>query len=189
MLLISNQGSSPAVIKGRADGRLPTLLRLRVKPPNKGDGLCFVQQHGRPRLPASALQGGLKPSAECARVFTTLTGYLLCLMSYPDKSQMSWASCHLPGSSRTCTTPHVSAHLSPSAWESFHLCSTSQNSIHPSRLRDVTFPTFLKTLFTKAHGPRDQHMGLSKQEYWSGLPFPSSEDLPNPGIEPGSPAS
>ena len=25
------------------------------------------------------------------------------------------------------------------------------------------------------------------QEYWSGLPFPSPEDLPNPGIEPGSP--
>ena len=49
MLLISNQGSSAAVIKGRADGRLPTLLRLRVKPPNKGDGLCFVQQHGRAR--------------------------------------------------------------------------------------------------------------------------------------------
>ena len=31
-------------------------------------------------------------------------------------------------------------------------------------------------------------MGLSRQEYWSGLPFPSPEDLPNPGIEPGSPA-
>ena len=29
---------------------------------------------------------------------------------------------------------------------------------------------------------------LSRQEYWSGLPFPSSEDLPNPGIKPGSPA-
>ena len=28
---------------------------------------------------------------------------------------------------------------------------------------------------------------FSKQEYWSGLPFPSPEDLPNPGIEPGSP--
>ena len=27
-----------------------------------------------------------------------------------------------------------------------------------------------------------------KQEYWSGLPFPSPGDLPNPGIEPGSPA-
>ena len=30
-------------------------------------------------------------------------------------------------------------------------------------------------------------MGFSRQEYWSRLPFPSPEDLPNPGIEPGSP--
>ena len=29
-------------------------------------------------------------------------------------------------------------------------------------------------------------MELSRQEYWSGLPFPSPGDLPNPGIEPGS---
>ena len=27
---------------------------------------------------------------------------------------------------------------------------------------------------------------FSRQEYWSGLPFPSPGDLPNPGIEPGS---
>ena len=31
-------------------------------------------------------------------------------------------------------------------------------------------------------------MGFSRQEYWSGLPFPSPGDLPNPWIEPGSPA-
>ena len=30
-------------------------------------------------------------------------------------------------------------------------------------------------------------MGFSRQEYWSGWPFPSSGDLPDPGIEPGSP--
>ena len=30
-------------------------------------------------------------------------------------------------------------------------------------------------------------VGFSKQEYWSGLPFPSPKDLPNPGIEPRSP--
>ena len=30
-------------------------------------------------------------------------------------------------------------------------------------------------------------MGLFRQEYWSGLPFPSPGDLPNPGIKPGSP--
>ena len=31
-------------------------------------------------------------------------------------------------------------------------------------------------------------MGFSKQECWSGLPFPSPGDLPDPGIEPGSPS-
>ena len=30
-------------------------------------------------------------------------------------------------------------------------------------------------------------MGFSRQEYWSGLPFPSPGDLPDPGIEPWSP--
>ena len=31
-------------------------------------------------------------------------------------------------------------------------------------------------------------MGFSRQEYWSGLPFPSPGELPDPGIEPKSPA-
>ena len=31
-------------------------------------------------------------------------------------------------------------------------------------------------------------MGFSRQKYCSGLPFPSPGDLPDPGIEPGSPA-
>ena len=31
--------------------------------------------------------------------------------------------------------------------------------------------------------------GVARQEYWRGLPFPSPGDLPNPGIEPVSPAT
>ena len=31
-------------------------------------------------------------------------------------------------------------------------------------------------------------LGFSRQEYWSGMPFPSPGDLPEPGIEPRSPA-
>ena len=31
-------------------------------------------------------------------------------------------------------------------------------------------------------------MGFSRQEYWSGLPFPSPGDLPDPGIKPRSSA-
>ena len=31
-------------------------------------------------------------------------------------------------------------------------------------------------------------MGFPRQKYWSGLPFPIPEDLPDPGIKPTSPA-
>ena len=34
---------------------------------------------------------------------------------------------------------------------------------------------------------RPPSMRFSRQEYWSGLPFPFPGDLPDPGIEPGSP--
>ena len=43
------------------------------------------------------------------------------------------------------------------------------------------------TLWTVAH-QAPPSMGFSRQEYWSGLPFPSPEDLPDPGIEHRSPA-
>ena len=43
------------------------------------------------------------------------------------------------------------------------------------------------TLWTVAH-QAPPSMGFSRQEYWSGLPFPLPGDLPNPGIESRSPA-
>ena len=42
------------------------------------------------------------------------------------------------------------------------------------------------TLWTVAHQALPS-MGFSRQEYWSGLPFPSPGDLPDPGIELRSP--
>ena len=47
--------------------------------------------------------------------------------------------------------------------------------------------SFLRPPWTVAH-EAPLSMGFSRQEYWSGLPFLSPEDLPDPGIEPGSPA-
>ena len=43
------------------------------------------------------------------------------------------------------------------------------------------------TPWTVAH-QAPPSMGFSRQEYWSGLPFPSPGDLPHPGMEPRSPA-
>ena len=46
----------------------------------------------------------------------------------------------------------------------------------------------LQPLWTVARqGPL--FMEFSRQEYWNGLPFPPPGDLPEPGIEPASPAS
>ena len=44
-----------------------------------------------------------------------------------------------------------------------------------------------ETLWTVAH-QAPLSMGFPRQEYWSGLPFPSPVDLPDPGIKPWSPA-
>ena len=43
------------------------------------------------------------------------------------------------------------------------------------------------TPWTVAH-QAPPSMGFSRQEYWSGVPFPSLGELPDPGIEPRSPA-
>ena len=44
------------------------------------------------------------------------------------------------------------------------------------------------TLFNPTDCQAPLSMGFSRQEYWSGLPFPSKGTLPNPGIKPWSPA-
>ena len=45
---------------------------------------------------------------------------------------------------------------------------------------------FFVYVWTVAH-QAPMSMEFSRQEYWSGKPFPSPGDLPNPGTEPGSP--
>ena len=48
-------------------------------------------------------------------------------------------------------------------------------------------PTLATPRTVACHAPLS--MGFSRRESWSGLPFPSPGDLPDPGIEPQSPAS
>ena len=54
-------------------------------------------------------------------------------------------------------------------------------------LATQSYPTLFMTLWTIAlQAPLS--LEFSRQEYWRGLPCSSPGDLPNPGIEPGSPA-
>ena len=52
----------------------------------------------------------------------------------------------------------------------------------PSRFSRVRLFATPWTVVRQAH----LSMGFSRQECWSGLPFPSPGDLPDPGMEPGS---
>ena len=48
-------------------------------------------------------------------------------------------------------------------------------------------PTLCDPMDCSLPGSSLLRTGFSRQEHWSGLPFPSPGHLPNPGIEPGSP--
>ena len=54
------------------------------------------------------------------------------------------------------------------------------------KVRSLSSARLSVTPWTTAH-QAPPSMGFSEQEYWSGLPFPSPGDLPDPGIEPRSP--
>ena len=54
------------------------------------------------------------------------------------------------------------------------------------KMKSLSHVQFFATPWTVAH-QAPPSMEFSRQEYWSGLPFPSPGDLPNPGIEPVPP--
>ena len=55
------------------------------------------------------------------------------------------------------------------------------------KVKSLSRVRLLATLWTVTY-QAPPSMGFSRQEYWSGWPFPSPGILPNPGIESGSPA-
>ena len=75
---------------------------------------------------------------------------------------------------------------------SYQQCVSDSDFLHPHQHQrsEVKFLSRVRLLATPqtiaCYAPPS--MGFSRQEYWSRLPFPSSEDLPDPGIKPRSPA-
>ena len=128
------------------------------------------------------LQGWSSQTLNClvvpARVLKTgHQGWLSHRLNH-EPADGSWLSHHEPadGSLSAQTPPLVSrdSHL-PLRTVLYFACVLSQFR-------------FFVTPWTVAHqAPLSR--GFSRQEYWSGLPFPSPGDLPNPGTKPVSPAS
>ena len=84
----------------------------------------------------------------------------------PAASSLLFASPPLPVSGPQASVP-VRAHLTAWHKSASESCSVVSNSATPRTIQSTE---------------------LSRSEYWSGQPFPSPEDLPNPGIKPRSPA-
>ena len=68
------------------------------------------------------------------------------------------------------------------AWDS--ISETTSNTIKV-KVKLLSRVRLFATPWTVAHQAAPS-MGFSRQEYWSGLPFPYPGDLPDPGIEPVS---
>ena len=68
-------------------------------------------------------------------------------------------------------------------WAAAHQASLSALE---SEVKSLSRVQLFATPWTIAY--QAPSMRFSRQEYWSGLPFPTLEDLSHPGIEPGSPA-
>ena len=94
---------------------------------------------------------------------------------------------------RLFETPWTAAHQAPRPWDSPGKntgvgCNFLLQCMKVKSQSEVTQSCpLLATSWTAAY-KAPPSMGFSRQEYWGGLPFPSPGGLPNPGIEPRSPA-
>ena len=72
-------------------------------------------------------------------------------------------------------------------WKSIWQCCFGILNLHKVKVKLLSRVQLFVTPWTVAY-QASLSVGFSRQEYWSGLPFPSPGDLPNTGIKPGSPA-
>ena len=126
--------------------------------------------------------------------------YLQSLARVPEGSASSQPNCFKTAD--CCTSHGFSGAWNPGAQtqpRKNHLASHSIGTVFPeweiSGVKAKCWPhacqarvVKTKTLSNYCSYQALRSMGFSRREYWSGLPFPSPGDLPNPGIEPGSPA-
>ena len=67
------------------------------------------------------------------------------------------------------------------------MCKAIISKERKKKVKSLSCVRLFATLWTVAY-QASPSMGFFRQEYWSGLPFPSPGDLPDPGIKPRSPA-
>ena len=126
-------------------------------------------------------------------------GPVLCLVAVlSDPFATPWTvACHVPlpmefecvamPTSMGSSQPRNQTQVSHIAGGLFTIWATREALERPwSEVKSLSRVQLFATPWTVAH-QAPPSMGFSRQEYWSGLPFPSPGDLPEPGIKPRSP--
>ena len=117
---------------------------------------------------------------------------------FPSSSLLPWTQSHcLTGHPRSnlCTLTHAlphlechpDSHVSPTdSWAPFSVL-LKHIKLYKVKVNSLSRVWLFATPWTVAH-KTPPSIEFSRQVYWSGLPFPSPGDLPDPGLESGSPA-
>ena len=90
--------------------------------------------------------------------------------------------------------PLLTVHTSPSSCSKLSPPSIATFPLNLQHIEGPESESVSHIAVSSSYSPMDcsppapLSLGFSRQEDWSGLPFPSPEDLPNPGIESRSPA-
>ena len=144
----------------------------QIRPTLEERALCFIPQKNlfgpRPwRPPAGALPRSFKSQTMCTSCWCQENQFYLNYWTFSvDVSKASQTPHSENWAQEPLRSPLVPSSISVWWWKS---------------LRRVRL---FASLWTIARQP-PLSMGFSRQEYWSGLPFPSPGDLPDPGIELG----
>ena len=93
------------------------------------------------------------------------------------------------------TSRGINWYVASEGWSQDSTCGLSgykalnsrKNDILKVKVKSLSRVHLFATPWTVAH-QAPPSVGFSRQEYWSGLPFPSPGDLPDPGVEPRFPA-
>ena len=126
--------------------------------------------------------------AACSVLFDSLQSHrpqptkLLCLWYFPGRNTEVGCQFLLQG---ICLTQGLNPRLLHQQGDSLPLHYLARTQF--SSVQSLSCVQLLVTPWTvTCQAPLS--IGFSRQEYWSGLPFPSPGDLPDPGIDPRSPA-
>ena len=99
-----------------------------------------------------------------------------------------WVEVTWPLLGRGISLPVCDTHVHPpTAWVLFPSGMAASSILSEVSEIPQSCPTLCHPMDSSLH-QAPPSMGFSRQEYWSGLPFPSPGNLPDPGIEPRSPS-